>query len=350
MSHRVSRSAFTLIELLVVIAIIGILVGLLLPAVQSVREAARRTQCSNNLHNIIIAMHNYESALQRLPRGLVSNPISSPSERFGIWSWSVFVLPYMDQNNVYDQLVPSPSVSLGARWQAGGFDLTILTLSYPAFVCASDSSEPRNAHRGGGTQFMQSQPAGTNMQTISTTNYVAANTSRACIGFLEPSNAGILDGAFNSLQGLKFRDFTDGQSNTVFLSERTYDTVRKNQNNDQSPAGAAILFGARGMGNATAAGDAHPEETWGVRDVMFTGFGEVNFNAPTAGAFRKKYEGVSSRHPGGVNVAFGDGAVRFIAEQITSDVNGNFGEPIVIGDVWRQLISRNDGLTPPQID
>ncbi|MBX3416499.1 MAG: DUF1559 domain-containing protein [Pirellulaceae bacterium] len=350
MSRRDRRSAFTLIELLVVIAIIGILVGLLLPAVQSVREAARRTQCANNMHNLIIAMHNYESALQRLPPGLIRNPITSAGERFGIWSWSTFVLPYMDLTNVYDQLQPNPGASLGFRWEAGVFDQPIITFAYPTFLCASDSTEPRNAYRGL-VNFMESQPSSTNMGTVSTTNYVVANTSQFCRGINEPgASATQLDGAFNSNLALKFRDFTDGQSNTVFMSERTYETVRRTQTNNQTATGAALLFGARGLGNPSAVGDASAEDTWGVRDVMFTGYGAINYNTPDAGDFRRKFEGVSSRHPAGVNAALGDGSVRFIADAIAVDINGNFNEQVVIGDVWRQLISRNDGLPPPQID
>src|SRR3954449_2067301 len=108
------REAFTLVELLVVIAIIGILVALLLPAIQAAREAARRSQCESNLHNVALALVNYESSKKSLPmgtvfpeldgNGLVTNPTINTNVEFGR-SWIVFILPYLENQALYDALV-----------------------------------------------------------------------------------------------------------------------------------------------------------------------------------------------------------------------------------------------------
>src|ERR1700760_4340713 len=96
------RKAFTLVELLVVIAIIGILVALLLPAIQAAREAARRSQCQNHIKNLALAVLNYESAKKRYPPGFVSEPLKTEA-----WAWSIFILPYIEEQALYDRLSPS---------------------------------------------------------------------------------------------------------------------------------------------------------------------------------------------------------------------------------------------------
>ena len=153
---KLKRGAFTLVELLVVIAIIGILIGMLLPAVQQVREAARRSTCLNNVRQISLAALNYESALGEFPIGMqvesVGNVEPVADDLYGHWSWYALILPYVEQQNLYDVLNPKAGPSLADRLaqdRSAGLTAVADACRNPIslFLCASDSSESVNRYR-----------------------------------------------------------------------------------------------------------------------------------------------------------------------------------------------------------
>ena len=202
------RRAFTLVELLVVIAIIGILVGLLLPAVQAAREAARRMSCGNNLKQIGLAIHNYESATRRLPMGWdgTHDPVQGTTFR---WSFLAGILSYLEQGNVYDKL----DLSMTLYPPGGGQPprpqhVEIISTIIPTYLCPSD----HGTKVAGPTGVLDSAPA----------NYMACFGS----GVNNPtdiSDDGTMDhradGAFSSTVWRSFKDCTDGLSHTMAASE-----------------------------------------------------------------------------------------------------------------------------------
>ncbi|MEZ6131024.1 MAG: DUF1559 domain-containing protein [Planctomycetaceae bacterium] len=275
------QSGFTLIELLVVIAIIAILIALLLPAVQQAREAARRTQCKNNLKQFGLAMHNYHDTHRVFPVGIIgrpggagwstqcsvmSNGVALPNNDYRSWGWGTFILPFLDQAPLYNILKPDGCRMPDATSPFGGQNL----LSEPvvAFRCPSDVGAAIN-------HFHQ--------------NYTASNY---------PVNERICD--VNSK--VSIRDILDGTSNTLLIGERA---LRRD------PAGlrqtGAIVWGR--SNNTDAAWKFRVNWPINVANPNTSNSGI----AGDAGCFRHN---MSSQHEGGAQFLMCDGAVRFISENI----------------------------------
>jgi len=283
MSIRRCRAAFTLIELLVVIAIIGILIGLLLPAVQKVREAASRMSCSNNLKQLGLGLHNYESSFQKLPSGYLSATASLNGENLGSgWGWGAQLLPFIEQDNLFRQINTKLDILDSTH-------ATVRTRVMKTFRCPSDTPT--------GETFTVRNESGTVLCDLAFANYVA------CGGNYEVSrgpqlNTGI--GLRNS--GYRLTDIQDGTSNTLFLTERE---------SKRSPNTTWV---------GAVTGGINPPLNPGLDDELgqtfiLTQTGEVD-EARMPNNSLAHVEDASSRHTGGVMAVFGDGSVRFIRDSI----------------------------------
>lgn len=365
MSQR-NRHAFTLVELLVVIAIIGILIGMLLPAVQAVREAARRTACSNNMRQIGLSALNYESSYQEFPFGIrededpmgeLYSPEGQTSTALnGQWAWSAFLLPFMEQNAIATRLNVTGRDSASTRLalcasggrtplpvgnDANKQDETVAALrsSIEGFLCPSDSVDDVNVHRGTGNfdggSFNEPGPVwddnsgpvdnpGGDMDIldIGLTSYVAANNVFVChaqtlIGSFPDSATP--RGTYCSFDATSLGRMADGTSNTIVFAERTYDSTSPAM--DRRPNGAGLLFMSRGLGG--------PEEfEFGICDVAFSAWGGINLIADIEDdesianqVFDRRRQGISSRHTGGLNVVRADGSVSFLRDSVDSAYN-----------------------------
>jgi len=188
------RRAFTLIELLVVIAIIAILIGLLLPAVQKVREAAARIQCANNLKQMGLALHGYHDANGALPQGNSVYTSAYPYE--GSWSWMAYILPYLEQDNVSRQAKQFAN-SGGSNWYS--WYNPACPQIQKMFVCPAD---------GRGVQKYPGPPAGIQDQALTT---YLGNSGTTATSF---------DGTLYQSSRVRLTDITDGTSNTILVGER----------------------------------------------------------------------------------------------------------------------------------
>jgi prepilin-type N-terminal cleavage/methylation domain-containing protein/prepilin-type processing-associated H-X9-DG protein len=283
------RRGFTLIELLVVIAIIAVLIGLLLPAVQKVREAAARAQCSNNLKQIGIALHSYHDINHRFPPGGVGTVGTEES-----WGWGAFLLPQLEQENLYT-LLGVANKTLSTLLTSGNTSLVQTPLK--VFVCPSDSGGPLmdgdpSSTQAGGRGFSGNAKF---------SGHVAKSNYIGVCGFWSVENGWDYpnsknNGVLVSCGGgdrVGFNDITDGTSNTFAVGERNYFC-------DQ---GAWV-----GNRNPTGSGAQGADYTMGAVSVAL--------NSPDNTAAGTCVEGFASNHSGGANFLFCDGSVHFITNTI----------------------------------
>ncbi|MBA4189767.1 MAG: prepilin-type cleavage/methylation domain-containing protein [Planctomycetaceae bacterium] len=318
-----SRLAFTLIELLVVIAIIAILIGLLLPAVQKVREAAARAKCSNNLKQLGIALHAYHDVYSTLP-WREGRYITGYGNRM---SGLIELLPYMEQGPLYTRVQTGASTTTGVTanpsypWD-GGF--AAWTQGVPMFLCPSDIADATSGIRH--TNYMLCGGDSIDKHTTNT------NAVRGMFGF----STAIVNNA--PPKGLRFADVTDGLSNTIAMGERLRgrSAIAKTQTAHQAGSWFTTPNQCLTLYNSGT-------KTWSVTTLGNwagvrwpdggMGFGGFTTNAPpnSVSCAYNSHDAqpglypASSNHTGGVNTVMGDGSVRFIREGISVgnlDANG----------------------------
>jgi prepilin-type N-terminal cleavage/methylation domain-containing protein/prepilin-type processing-associated H-X9-DG protein len=279
---------FTLIELLVVIAIIAVLIALLLPAIQASREAARRAQCVNNLMQLSIALQNYESSFEVLPPGVVNptGPIQNVPKGYH-FSWITQILPYIERKSLFKRV----------DFSTGAYDpsnVTVRAITVWTLLCPSDSG------RGGGP------------------NMNAPNNYVACHNGVEAPIAANNNGAFFLNSSVRYEDISDGSAQTIFLSEKLIGgadlgwisgTPATLRNTGGTPNSTGTGFRT----NMAAAAQVDAEEDGDAA-------GGAAGGAAAGSAGELLVGGFSSRHPGGVNCAFGDGSVRFVKSSIAPNV------------------------------
>jgi prepilin-type N-terminal cleavage/methylation domain-containing protein/prepilin-type processing-associated H-X9-DG protein len=335
------RKGFTLIELLVVIAIIGVLVGLLLPAVQKARSAARRAECTNKHKQVGLAVHNYADINKKFPAMRMAQ--LSPTSPNGGFGGFTLLLPMLEEQVLWD--ASQSAVNWGAAWQRltrNGLKLVEQNIS--TLKCPADGN-------------VKKINGGTSMRLCmgdAIANTASGNPAEGRRGIFSGQNAAVL----------KFKDVLDGLSSTILASEDIAGVTGSKKIHDSvvqyvgslgsfpgSPSNCANSApGGIISGSVTGDNNRRKGCFWAEGRPLFTGFSTVlppnspscinSYHESNPGAFS-----ASSRHDGGVNVVFADGSVRFVRENINAGNSGasevsSGGSPF---GLWGNLGCINDG-------
>jgi prepilin-type N-terminal cleavage/methylation domain-containing protein/prepilin-type processing-associated H-X9-DG protein len=327
-SHR--SYGFTLVELLVVIAIIGILVALLLPAIQAAREASRRTQCKSNAKNIAVALQNYHDTYKAFPPGVIQlnpPPPDTTDVPLGNWSWCGLILPFVEEADVHALLDVGKS-NMAAVMDTPG-NVVAMQAGIAVFRCPTDSGPTVNEER------LITSAAGV-ASPLAMSNYPGVNSS----GELRRDPGEPIDreanGIFVLSKGRKIREITDGTSHTAIIGERAWES--KLPNGSEVRSRAAVVFGIRGI---------RFNSEQGFADGMGCGKYQLNFSSSTGSIpDSRSRRGFSSQHPGGAHFGMADGSVQFISDDITGDFDANqWTVTDTVDSPWEALLGINDNYS-----
>jgi prepilin-type N-terminal cleavage/methylation domain-containing protein/prepilin-type processing-associated H-X9-DG protein len=372
---RQRHRAFTLIELLVVISIIAVLIALLLPAVQAAREAARRSQCVNNIKQLALGLHNFESTNGSFPKGsnipylngLVPDAqtsdalVSDQTEPFGP-NWAVMILPYLEQSALYNAAnipsypgwagpysVPSANTAPNAtNYNMSWASQTLISTRLSVFVCPTDANNQPGAFffpasdAAAYPSYIPGKEAGAQLVNWARGNYGsiqgATDADHTVNGYDDPTaspfSGASKTGMIGANYGLQIAQVRDGLSNTAMIGE-----LRVGLNSEDIRgtwamgfAGASLAGHAKNynptpndMNNTVSAsgkcGDGGDElQMAPIFAPLFPNRGQMGMGVNCGGGMYNSGGQVRSMHPGGANVGFGDGSVRFIKNTISNQV------------------------------
>ena len=322
------RRGFTLIELLVVIAIIAILIGLLLPAVQKVRESARKMQCSDHLHNLAIALHSYEGSHKSFPPGQMGNYFAGiAGNGFG---WGAMLLPQIEQKPLYDQFDFRREAGLTPNLPLLATELEIFKCPSsvtPSLLSGVDIPVRNGSHvtgaRVGSSNYLA--PEGTGWEPPSVRGGSAASPythNGRSNGWFPPEQTSDSNTVtIRRHRPRRLADITDGTSNSVALVEH------ENDWKEGTPFTATTSAAMRGV--------------WFGLGTNYTPSTLMIHKRPGRGSFNTR-DAVWSQHSGGAQVAMGDGRIQFISENVDSGVTGDFVTSVAPRwGVWEKLVTVN---------
>lgn len=343
------RRGFTLVELLVVIAIIGVLIALLLPAVQQAREAARRITCTNKLKQLGLACHNYADTFRTFPTGGLDFTNSNPARPSDTWGWGALILPQIEQNNLYDTMGVSKN-NLSDAITSAASNTTLanaMKAELDPFRCPSDTASALPSCRVVKYNNVNGQCPPSPVRAFATSSFQTSTSNYvACAGLFD-AQVQKNNGVMHAMSKTGFQAMTDGTSNTLLIGERAeYGAVG-------TWAGTSSIRGNSYSFTASTADSGNAMATVGT---------PLNFKDQKSTQYNP-WGGFSSNHSGGAQFCLGDASVKFITETVqfaidtssstpTNSYTGtaayNVSPQMGLGTnlgVYQRLGIRNDGQT-----